>query len=329
MRNNAILFLFALFAAFLSTTSHAQIYKCTVNGKMTFTDKPCAGGESVSLQTINSANKIDDINYPTTSTTANKVYKSSHWYEDATGYQQALRKAKKYQAPMIIYFRTDWCGFCTAVDKNLLQKPSAKKVMQGFVKVSINPDHGDAEKKIFKQTFNGTGYPTFLVKPYGKNAKRIDVTGNKPNSGNEKNISVDAFAEKIQKYIPKPLPPTPQNAQEFHASAQSLYEQKKYALALNDIKKAIQRSPKTIKHYQLLDTILLVDRDFEQIIEYWKKFIALVPNNATAYMERSGTYYHQGNLQAAINDAKKAADLGHNDAKSWHQKLLRLSTKQA
>ena len=71
----------------------------------------------------------------------------------------------------------------------------------------------------------------------------------------------------------------------------------------------------------MLDDILIPSRDWSQIIAYWDKYIRLQNEDANAYIERSGSYFHQGNLEAARRDAKKAAELGHVAGLSLYQQL--------
>jgi tetratricopeptide (TPR) repeat protein len=300
----------------ISPFTFSQIYKCKdASGKINFTDEPCDGGEDVKLKATNSSQHVESIY----TGILDKEYSSTAWYENAVGYAKAKRKADEYKAPMIIYFYTDWCGFCKAVEKNLFPKPKAVNAMKPFVKVKINPEHGGAEEKLFKQ-MNGSGYPRFLVIPYGEKYKKVGITAGK--SSGSRSISVKKFVKRIEKYKPEPLP---KSGKEYYQRAASYFENNHYKKALEDIKKAIQYEPRNIDYYKLLDRILIRSKDWLQIIKYWDQFIYSVPDNAEAYEERAGAHFHKGDLDKALADAKKASELGSEDGEKLYQRLLRRS----
>ncbi len=131
--------------------SAGNIYKCKVNGRMVYTDKPC-DGEIVNLPSSN----IADGNATTT------TYNSTEWYYNASGYQEALKLSQQYNAPIFIFFEAKWCSYCRKLEKELLHLAEAKTALRPFITVQITPDDGPAEYKLFK-SFGGTGYPTIYI----------------------------------------------------------------------------------------------------------------------------------------------------------------------
>lgn len=89
-------------------------------------------------------------------------YNFPDWEKGASGYQLALRQAKAEGEPLIIYFHTNWCGWCKKLNKNYLATSKAEEFLRNIPKVEINPDKGKAEKALFKK-FGLTGYPSFLL----------------------------------------------------------------------------------------------------------------------------------------------------------------------
>jgi tetratricopeptide (TPR) repeat protein len=83
--------------------------------------------------------------------------------------------------------------------------------------------------------------------------------------------------------------------------------------ALPDFKQSIELYPYHFESYLYLDWVLAKQRKWDTIISYWNEFIQLEPEHAQAYLERGGAYYHQGNLDAALKDAKKSCDLGSSE----------------
>jgi thiol-disulfide isomerase/thioredoxin len=92
-----------------------------------------------------------------------QAYESIYWFEDADGYEQALKKQKETKAPMVIYFFTDWCGYCRKFDNKILDSLEVRNYLYKIIKVRINPDHGSLDKKLSRQ-FNVSGYPSFFIK---------------------------------------------------------------------------------------------------------------------------------------------------------------------
>jgi thiol:disulfide interchange protein len=86
---------------------------------------------------------------------------SSTWYEDASGYAEAIRQQKVLHAPMLVYFRTDWCPHCRAFDQ-LLDDPKVRSQVDPYIKVRINPEHGKSEKEIFEEQFGAMGFPALF-----------------------------------------------------------------------------------------------------------------------------------------------------------------------
>jgi len=104
-------------------------------------------------------------------------YVSSSWYEDASGYEEAVRQQKVLHAPMLVYFRTDWCPHCRAFDQ-LLEDPEVRSQLGPYIKVRVNPEHGKAEKEIFEERFGARGFPAlFFQRSETASPSRISAKG--------------------------------------------------------------------------------------------------------------------------------------------------------
>ena len=105
------------------------------------------------------------------------AYLSSTWYEDASGYQEALRQQKLFHVPMFVYFRVDWCPHCREFDR-LLEEQAVRSGLGSYLKVRINPEHGKAEKALHEQDFGAKGYPSlFIVDSDGASPRRVSHGG--------------------------------------------------------------------------------------------------------------------------------------------------------
>lgn len=159
-----------LFISFLlfSALSYGQIYRCSVNGKVVFTDEPC-DGDVVELGPLNVLPAVDGDLSSTDSTSS---YSSTKWFKNYSGYQRALRVSKKYNAPILLYFQADWCRYCRQLEKNLLELNAVQPSLKRVVKVRISPEDGNKENQLFRE-LGGTGYPSiYTMKTADKQAKK-------------------------------------------------------------------------------------------------------------------------------------------------------------
>ncbi len=84
------------------------------------------------------------------------------WYEDASGYQDAVAEARDTHKPMTVYFRTDWCPYCRRLDSELLSSGPVIAYLRSVVKVRINPEAGAVEREIARR-YGVTGYPSLYL----------------------------------------------------------------------------------------------------------------------------------------------------------------------
>jgi len=104
-----------------------------------------------------------------------QAYYSSTWYEDAAGYEQAVREQRAHHAPIFIYFRVDWCPHCRAFDQ-MAEAYEVRSKLNELIKVRINPEHGDAEKAL-QGRYGSSSYPALFVQPDGGAPGPISAKG--------------------------------------------------------------------------------------------------------------------------------------------------------
>ena len=119
------------------------------------------------------------------------------WDHGASGHSNALSWAEEEGLPLIVYFHTDWCGWCKKMDSDYLATDQMREFLEGIPKVEINPDKGAAEKALAEGEYGVTGYPFFVVyvpaydgKPYRLHPFRRDG-----------HLSVDQFIQAIEERI--------------------------------------------------------------------------------------------------------------------------------
>lgn len=113
------------------------------------------------------------------------------WFEGASGYEEVLAIAKAGDRPFLLLFAVDWCGYCTRLKKDYLNVSPVEDVVGEHLRVEINPEEGDAERKL-ANAYGVKGYPTFVVLYPGQEVYRV---GPFLKSGA---VTNDEFAEQIK-----------------------------------------------------------------------------------------------------------------------------------
>lgn len=84
------------------------------------------------------------------------------WLYGSAGYGRALELQRELNVPLVVYFYTDWCPYCHALDSDYLPTAPVRQYLRGVVKVRINPEHGPAERELAKR-YGVRGYPSFFI----------------------------------------------------------------------------------------------------------------------------------------------------------------------
>ncbi|MEM7137363.1 MAG: tetratricopeptide repeat protein [Myxococcota bacterium] len=84
--------------------------------------------------------------------------------------------------------------------------------------------------------------------------------------------------------------------------------------AEKDLLTAIKLDPRNLQAYRGLDATLFRQKRLDEIITHWNRYLKRKPRDAEALLERSGTYYHKGEMELALRDVRAACKLGNEDA---------------
>ena len=104
------------------------------------------------------------------------------------------------------------------------------------------------------------------------------------------------------------------NFQTYYWRGRALSSLKDSESVLSDFQIAIEINPHHFESYRMIDYIYSQDQQWDEIISYWDTFIELEPDHADAYFERSGSHYHNKDMESAISDLQKACELGNKKA---------------
>jgi len=143
---------------------------------------------------------------------------------------------------------------------------------------------------------------------------------------------IDEFRRKLVVHARAPDIPTrdvsgagSEAAEQLFRQAKKMIKNKQPEQAKVALDRAITMSPTEFRYYQLMDHALFMQGKTREILDYWAAYLSKKPNDHRAYLERSGTYYHLQDFDAAAVDARKAMDLGNTEAKRFYHELKQLT----
>ncbi|HSP15397.1 MAG TPA: thioredoxin family protein [Thermoanaerobaculia bacterium] len=99
------------------------------------------------------------------------------WYLGASGYDRAISEQKENSKPVLVYFHTDWCGYCKLLENNVFSTSTFQTRYSTILKVKVNPEEGSAERDLAER-FSVRGYPTVCVVANG--SARQPIVGYAP-----------------------------------------------------------------------------------------------------------------------------------------------------
>jgi thioredoxin-like negative regulator of GroEL len=85
------------------------------------------------------------------------------WLTGASGYEDAMRRRRTSAAPVVVYFFTDWCGYCKQVERELFSSSDVESYFsRSTIRVRVNPEES-ASNKSLADRFGVNAYPRFFV----------------------------------------------------------------------------------------------------------------------------------------------------------------------
>ncbi|MCP8899598.1 DUF4124 domain-containing protein [Gilvimarinus xylanilyticus] len=88
-----------------------------------------------------------------------------------------------------------------------------------------------------------------------------------------------------------------------------------------------QLKPENMEYARWLDFALFRQARLDDIVAFWDDVIARYPDNAVAYSERAGTFYHLEQYYRALDSARMAEKLGDPEAAEFIERLVALTTR--
>ena len=96
---------------------------------------------------------------------------TNQWYTKASNFAEIKMAAKEKDQPYILFFYTDWCGYCKKMNKNYLSNEKIQQIISKYYRIKINPEKGEAEGNLAQEK-GVQGFPDFrIVHPNGISIK--------------------------------------------------------------------------------------------------------------------------------------------------------------
>lgn len=261
---------------------------------------------------------------------------SRDWHRGADGYERAEQERLQSGAPMLVYFHTDWCGYCRELERELLGTSEVERYLETrMIKVRVNPETGDAERALGDR-FEIDGYPSLFV--LGPDAAPEEITAYARGGGRRSELMTPGrFVRSLEEELASMAAQVVYEGQQRRgagdlpgslrlldralildpASAEGYLQRglvrtmtRELDLALGDLRRASELKPDEVRVYEGVEYALGGQSRWPEAAACWSELIDRAPDAARAYLRRGGSYLRAGDLTRALADAEKACSLG-------------------
>jgi tetratricopeptide (TPR) repeat protein len=266
---------------------------------------------------------------------------SASWYEGADGHRAALDEQARTRAPMLVYFRVDWCPYCRRVDREVLPAPAVTRFLEGVVKVRINPETSPPDRALAER-YGVSGYPSLFViaAPGGKptsvphfsraGSENMDVTAEKfvkaceevglgqarqlVRDGADKSRAGNLAGARTD--LDRAIELDPRNAAAFFWRGYAEARAGERGKAVGDLKHASELDPKDPFAYAELVGLYQRAGQHDEAIAAASRLVEVAPEwqSGTGFAMRGYAYGQKGDREHALADFAEACRRGHTRA---------------
>lgn len=109
---------------------------------------------------------------------------------------------------------------------------------------------------------------------------------------------------------------SPKNGDAVYEYSQALSDLQRFSEAQQQLEAAFEGHTDELKHYRLMEQLLLRRYQWDEVVGYWSMYIDRHGEDAASLEARARAYYGNHQYEKALDDAEKAAALGNKSAKA-------------
>ncbi|MBM4305284.1 MAG: tetratricopeptide repeat protein [Deltaproteobacteria bacterium] len=259
-------------------------------------------------------------------------------------YSSGLALAKQEGKMQMLYFYTDWCGWCKKMEKESFSDKGLNGLLDQFIKVKID---GDKEKQT-TQKYGITGYPTlvftdsegeviekmvgFLPANTLEQKIRTLLARNEklPKEGNSQGIAEPSQEDQVDvkeeqeisetdqekgalAEVAQPPPDKDENPSRYHEQAHSYEKQGDLEKASEFFRKAIELAPDNWKHRRCFSGLLTRMGDFTEAARQLERASELNPADPEIFHQLGHAFWKVKEYHRSISAFDRAIELAQNN----------------
>jgi len=253
------------------------------------------------------------------------------WHEGASGWDRAVEENRETGTPIALYFRVGWCPYCRHLEQLVLPAPPVIPTLRRVIKVQVDPERSAWERR-FARRFSIKGYPTLWLLPGPDEKGRRVATGGRPSAGQfagELESQIDALVrdlidrghrslndgkpDRALALLTQAIQNDPDNPRAWFYRGKCYAEQRAFEPAVADLLRVLELEPGDTGTHDFLGHCCLEVGRYDLAVEYLSRLIELDRryDGGRAYYLRSAAYHRLGERESALEDARRACNLGH------------------
>jgi thiol-disulfide isomerase/thioredoxin len=263
------------------------------------------------------------------------AFVSPNWYEGAGGYEAARRDQDMRCVPTFVYVFTDWCPYCRAFERDLLNAPEVEHFLRdAVVKLRVNPEQS-ADQRALAERLGAHSYPRLLLLLDGEEPR--PVSRQVERDGGAAMRSPAEFVAEIERVrdsllggrirraralwqsgdapaaialIDRVLALRPDLAAAHVERALAQDQRQATDEALDDLRRAYTVDAQQEAVFLALDQVLARRQRWDETAACWTQLLQQQPRNAGALLGRSVALARKGERERAAADARESCALG-------------------
>jgi tetratricopeptide (TPR) repeat protein len=237
---------------------------------------------------------------------------------------------------MLVYFFTDWCGYCRTFERDILSTDEVERALQGtLIRVKLNPEAGSDERSVADR-FGVKGYPSLFMVTFGEKPTVASTTWDGSEFGGVGRFlggvraEIESHAEQrlgtgrerrragdpagAVAPIEDAIGLRPEDPSAYYELGAALHESGDQARAREAFRAALGLDPGYAAPFAFLARALGDEGRWEEAVTCWNRRLEQAPSDPVAFYERSRAHYNRRDQVRARADLEQSCRLGGQQA---------------